>query len=50
MIQNNNLSVAVGVSALVIIYIVMYVISFNLIHQIIDFLLTYRSTGLGKYR
>jgi len=48
--QNNSFPVAVGVSALVIIFIALIFISFNLMHQIINYLLTYRATGLYQYR
>jgi hypothetical protein len=37
MIQHINFSVAVSVSTLVIIFITLFAISFNLMHQIIDF-------------
>jgi hypothetical protein len=46
--QNNNFSVALGVSALVIAFISLFVISYDLI-QIVNFLLTCKAEGLSQY-
>jgi len=48
--KHNNLTGAIGVAAFAGIFILLFVIGFTVLHQIINFLITYQGTGLRQYR
>ncbi|HYJ62912.1 MAG TPA: hypothetical protein VEV62_04145 [Parafilimonas sp.] len=48
--KHNNLTERIGLAAFTIIFILSFVIGFALLHQIINFLITYQGTGLHQYR